>query len=142
MNRGIRRREFLRDGALAAGAVACGAHLSKAAAGTASADSRIDILLDEPLGAISPNIYGHFTEHLGGVIYDGLWVGENSPVANLQGLRKRLVEEMRKIKRPWCAIRAAASRTATTGATASARWTNVPAAPISGMMRKQKRRPK
>src|SRR5208283_5143697 len=73
MNRGIRRREFLRDGALAAGAVACGAHLSKAAAGTASADSRIDILLDEPLGAISPN---------------------------LQGLRKRLVEEMRKIKAP------------------------------------------
>ena len=100
MNRGIRRREFLRDGALAAGAVACGAHLSKAAAGTASADSRIDILLDEPLGAISPNIYGHFTEHLGGVIYDGLWVGENSPVANLQGIRKRLVEEMRKIKAP------------------------------------------
>jgi len=100
MKRGMRRREFLRHGALAAGAVACGAYLSKAAAGAASADSRIDILLDEPLGTISPNIYGHFTEHLGGVIYDGLWVGENSPVANLQGVRKRLVEEMRKIKAP------------------------------------------
>jgi len=100
MNRGIRRREFLRHGALAAGAVACGAYLPHTAAGTASADSRIDVLLDEPLGAISPNIYGHFTEHLGGVIYDGLWVGENSPVANLQGIRKRLVEEMRKIKAP------------------------------------------
>ncbi|MGB2675595.1 MAG: alpha-L-arabinofuranosidase C-terminal domain-containing protein [Candidatus Acidiferrum sp.] len=100
MNRGIRRREFLRHAALAAGAVACGAYLPKAAAGTASADSRIDVLLDEPLGTISPNIYGHFTEHLGGVIYDGLWVGENSPVANLQGIRRRLVEEMRKIKAP------------------------------------------
>ncbi len=100
MNRGIRRREFLRHGALAAGAVACGAHLPYSAAGASSTDSRIDILLDEPLGTISPNIYGHFTEHLGGVIYDGLWVGENSPVANLQGIRKRLVEEMRKIKAP------------------------------------------
>jgi len=100
MNRGIRRREFLRHGALAAGAMACGAYLPHAAVGAASADSRIDVLLDEPLGTISPNIYGHFTEHLGGVIYDGLWVGENSPVANLQGVRKRLVEEMRKIKAP------------------------------------------
>jgi len=100
MKREMRRREFLRHGALAAGAVACGAYLSHAAATTASADSRIDVLLDEPLGTISPNIYGHFTEHLGGVIYDGLWVGENSPVANLQGIRKRLVEEMRKIKAP------------------------------------------
>jgi alpha-N-arabinofuranosidase len=100
MNHGIRRREFLREGALAAGAAACSVYLPHAAAGVASADSRIDILLDEPLGTISPNIYGHFTEHLGGVIYDGLWVGENSPVANLQGIRKRLVEEMHKIKAP------------------------------------------
>ncbi|HKM81736.1 MAG TPA: hypothetical protein VJY15_12330, partial [Candidatus Acidoferrum sp.] len=100
MNCGIRRREFLREGALAAGAVACSVYLPHAAAGMASADSRIDVLLDEPLGTISPNIYGHFTEHLGGVIYDGLWVGENSLVANLQGIRIRLVEEMRKIKAP------------------------------------------
>ena len=67
---------------------------------TASADSRIEVLLDEPLGTISPNIYGHFTEHLGGVIYDGVWVGENSPVPNVNGIRKRLVEELRKIKAP------------------------------------------
>jgi alpha-N-arabinofuranosidase len=90
----------LREGALAAGAVACSVYLPHAAAGVASTDSRIDVLLDEPLATISPNVYGHFTEHLGGVIYDGLWVGENSPVANLQGIRKRLVEEMRKIKAP------------------------------------------
>ncbi len=36
------------------------------------ADSNIDVLLSEPLGTISPNIYGHFTENLGGVIYDGV----------------------------------------------------------------------
>ena len=97
----LRRREFVRTSLLAAGAAACASRSRFAAASpAASADSRIEILLDEPLGTISPNLYGHFTEHLGGVIYDGIWVGENSPVANLQGIRKRLVEEMRKIKAP------------------------------------------
>jgi alpha-L-arabinofuranosidase len=95
----IPRREFLRTGLLASAAVACGkpARLAAAAQGTA-ADSRIEVLLDEPLGAISPNIYGHFIEHLGGVMYDGVWVGESSRVANLQGIRKSLVDELRKIK--------------------------------------------
>jgi len=38
------------------------------------------VLLNEPIGTISPNIYSHFVEHLGGVVYDGIWVGENSKV--------------------------------------------------------------
>jgi len=58
------------------GAVACGAYLPYSAAGTASADSRIDVLLDEPLGLISPTFTGIFIEHLGGVIYDGVWVAK------------------------------------------------------------------
>ena len=39
-------------------------------------------------------------EHLGGVIYDGIWVGENSKVPNVNGLRKELIDEMKKIKAP------------------------------------------
>jgi alpha-L-arabinofuranosidase len=65
---------------------------------TYTSDSRIEILTAEPVGAIAPEIYGHFAEHLGGVIYDGIWVGENSKVANIQGIRKSLVDAMRKIK--------------------------------------------
>jgi len=38
------------------------------------------------------------TEHIGGVIYDGIWVGENSPVPNIGGLRAALVEHMRRFK--------------------------------------------
>jgi alpha-N-arabinofuranosidase len=40
------------------------------------------ILIDpnKPIGTISPHIYGHFTEHIGGVIYDGIWVGEDSSI--------------------------------------------------------------
>ncbi len=45
-----------------------------------------------PIGTISPFIYGHFTEHLGGVFYDGLWVGEESPIPNVHGFRKALVD--------------------------------------------------
>ena len=63
-------------------------------------DSRIEILPDEPLGTISPDIYGHFTEHLGGVIYDGIWVGKNSKIPNVDGIRKDLIDHMRKIKAP------------------------------------------
>ena len=70
------------------------------AAAAQSVDSRVEILLDESLGKISPNLYGHFTEHLGGTIYDGVWVGAKSKVPNFDGIRKDLVEHMRKIKAP------------------------------------------
>ena len=33
-----------------------------------SPESRVDILLNEPVGTIAPEIYGHFVEHLGGVV--------------------------------------------------------------------------
>ena len=39
-------------------------------------------------------------ENLGRVIYDGIWVGEKLKVPNVNGIRKELVEEMRKIKAP------------------------------------------
>jgi len=51
-------------------------------------------------GVISPMIYGHFAEHIGGVYYDGLWVGEDSPVENIRGFRKALVESFKKICPP------------------------------------------
>jgi alpha-N-arabinofuranosidase len=96
----IGRREFIRNSALGAGCFLLRRASPFAAAGPAGADSRIEVLLEEPLGTISPNLYGHFAENLGGVVYDGIWVGENSKVPNLNGIRKQLVEEMRRIKAP------------------------------------------
>src|SRR5580704_10790614 len=91
------RRQFVRNTTLALGA----AWLSQASTlATASFDARIEILLNEELGTISPNIYGHFTENLGGVIYDGVWVGENSKIANVNGIRKSLVDALQKINSP------------------------------------------
>lgn len=63
-----------------------------------SAPCRIEVLLSEEIGTISPNIYGHFTENLGGVVYDRTWVGKDSEVPNIGGIRTELVEQMRKIK--------------------------------------------
>jgi alpha-N-arabinofuranosidase len=60
-------------------------------------DSRLDILVNEPIGTIAPELYGHFVEHLGGVVYDGIWVGEDSKIPNVDGIRKALVDELRKI---------------------------------------------
>ncbi len=92
----ISRRQFLSNTAIGTGALL----VARAALAQTPADSRIEILLDEPLGTISPNIYGHFTEHLGGVIYDGVWVGRDSKIPNIDGIRKDLVDHMRKIKAP------------------------------------------
>ena len=96
----IGRREFLRNSMMGASALVFARSAPYVFGAGSPADSRIEILLNEPLGTISPEIYGHFTEHLGGVIYDGIWVGENSKVPNVNGLRKELVDEMKKIKAP------------------------------------------
>ena len=49
---------------------------------------------------ISKHIYGHFSEHLGRCIYDGYWVGEDSPVPNTRGIRNDIVDALKKIKIP------------------------------------------
>ena len=65
-----------------------------------AAVGRVEIIPEDTIGVISPNIYGHFTEHLGGCIYDGIWVGENSKVPNVGGIRKALVDTLKRIKPP------------------------------------------
>lgn len=88
----IDRRQFLGTSVLAAGALAFGLPRSARAA-----DSTIEILLDEPGGTILPDIYGHFVEHLGAVVYDGIWVGEDSKIPNIGGIRRDLVEALKRI---------------------------------------------
>ncbi len=49
---------------------------------------------------ISRHIYGHFAEHLGRCIYDGFYVGEQSAIPNVNGVRKDVVEALKKLKIP------------------------------------------
>ncbi|MGB6830266.1 MAG: hypothetical protein WBE41_19620 [Terracidiphilus sp.] len=87
----MERRSFLKAAATSAAALV----FDRRQALAQQADSHIEIMVDEPIGTIAPEIYGHFTEHLGSVIYDGIYVGENSMIANQQGLRTALIEKMR-----------------------------------------------
>ena len=49
---------------------------------------------------ISKHVYGHFSEHLGHCIYGGLWVGEQAAIPNVRGIRKDVVEALRRIQIP------------------------------------------
>ncbi len=49
---------------------------------------------------ISKHIYGHFTEHLGRCIYEGIWVGEDSHIPNTRGIRNDVVEALKKLQIP------------------------------------------
>jgi alpha-N-arabinofuranosidase len=62
--------------------------------------TRITLNPADTFATINPNIYGHFAEHLGRCIYDGLWVGEDSPIPNLNGFRTDIIEALRRMKPP------------------------------------------
>lgn len=58
------------------------------------------LVYPEKLGRIAPELYGHFAEHIGGVMRDGLWVGKDSPIPNIRGFRREIVEKLRRIAPP------------------------------------------
>ncbi len=69
---------------------------------------------------IDRHIFGQFAEHLGRGIEEGVWVGEHSSIPNVRGLsQRRHRSACASCMCRWCAGQAAASRTNTTGATAS-----------------------
>src|SRR6185369_3252505 len=90
----LKRRDFLKT-SLLFGSTAL---LAPRSAVSQAADARIEILINEPVGKIDPNLYSHFVEHLGGVVYDGIWVGPNSKIPNYNGVRKALVDNLKKLK--------------------------------------------
>ncbi|MFP1778688.1 alpha-N-arabinofuranosidase [Lonsdalea quercina] len=69
---------------------------------SAADHSRIEATLqaDHPGPPISRYIYGQFSEHLGRGIYDGIWVGPDSPIPNTRGIRNDVVAALKAIKVP------------------------------------------
>ncbi len=51
-------------------------------------------------GRISPEIYGHFSEHLGRCVYEGIFVRPDSGIPNENGMRRDVVEALREIRVP------------------------------------------
>lgn len=63
-------------------------------------NGKLIVSLDTPSHAISRHLYGHFAEHLGRCVYEGLYVGEGSPIANTRGFRNDVVGALRKLEMP------------------------------------------
>jgi alpha-L-arabinofuranosidase len=55
---------------------------------------------DQAGPVINRNIYGHFAEHLGRCIYEGIWVGPDSPIPNTRGIRNDVVAALKKLNVP------------------------------------------
>src|SRR6185295_4223447 len=65
-----------------------------------SFQATLAVRVDQPRWTISRNIYGQFAEHLGRLVYEGLWVGENSPIPNTRGLRNDAVAALKELHIP------------------------------------------
>lgn len=55
---------------------------------------------DQPGPVINPNLYGHFAEHLGRCIYEGIWVGPDSPIPNTRGIRNDVLAALKNLNVP------------------------------------------
>lgn len=87
---------------LLAVSVGLGLELRPAAAAEATSHStnKLVVRVDEGQHRISRHLYGHFSEHLGRCIYEGLWVGEDSPIPNTRGIRNDVVAALKRIQVP------------------------------------------
>jgi alpha-N-arabinofuranosidase len=88
------RRQFLESAAAAGIAALAGVRPLRAA------DVEIVIDPSRPGPEITRHLYGHFIEHLGGVIYDGIWVGRESKIPNIGGIRTQFVEDLKRLGAP------------------------------------------
>src|SRR5882724_9429587 len=92
----LSRRQFVRNAAT----VSLLPFVPRFLGAEASSAQRILVRSDAEIGLVRPEFHGHFAEHLGSCIYGGLWVGKNSPIANINGYRKLAVEYLRELGVP------------------------------------------
>src|SRR3712207_7977140 len=94
----------MKVGALAASLVALlfapGAAHRALAQGAEPFRAELTVRADQPKGVIARNIYDHFAEHLGRLVYERLWVGPSSPIPNTRGIRNDVVAALRNLNVP------------------------------------------
>lgn len=61
--------------------------------------NRIKVDLERTIGAIDPNVYGGFAEHLGRCIYGGIY-DPGSPLSDPDGLRRDVLEALKRLAMP------------------------------------------
>ncbi|MDF2922162.1 MAG: alpha-N-arabinofuranosidase [Paenibacillaceae bacterium] len=62
--------------------------------------TQISVQSGATAGRINRNIYGHFAEHLGRCIYEGIWVGKASPIPHTNGIRNDVVKALKQLNIP------------------------------------------
>lgn len=55
---------------------------------------------EKTVSHINKEIYGHFSEHLGRCIYNGIFVGKDSPIPNTDGVRNDVIDALKEIEVP------------------------------------------
>ena len=55
---------------------------------------------NQKISLISKDIYGHFSEHLGRCVYEGLFVGKDSDIPNINGMRCDVVNALKEMGIP------------------------------------------
>jgi alpha-N-arabinofuranosidase len=63
-------------------------------------ETQLTVQADQSGPVINKNIYGQFSEHLGHCIYDGIWVGPDSPIPNTNGYNTAVMEALKNLKVP------------------------------------------
>ena len=62
--------------------------------------SHVQITPSADAPTINRHLYGHFAEHLGRCVYEGLWVGEDSAIPHTRGIRKDVVAAIKRLDIP------------------------------------------
>ncbi len=68
--------------------------------GSAAAPIAVTVDASKPGARIDRNLFGQFAEHLGKGIYEGIWVGPDSPIPNTRGIRNDVVAALKALKVP------------------------------------------
>ena len=74
-----------------------------AVACTSKTPAKIEVSLHELQAGkdtIPAELYGQFSEHLGRCIYEGIWVGPESDIPNVDGYRTDVMEALRELRIP------------------------------------------
>jgi len=105
MRKSLTGRGFARTASLSAIlalGIAGGAGLTKAQGATSpgAQPGPLVVLADAPGATINRDIFGQFAEHLGEGIYGSIWVGKDSQIPNVRGIRSDVVAALKAIKVP------------------------------------------
>lgn len=61
---------------------------------------RVTVIPDERIGVINPYLHGHFSEHLGELVYPGICVDPAGPIPNEGGLRTDVIQALKPLGIP------------------------------------------